>query len=108
LSTNDSISGKFSLFLFPRPQFSSSLQLEAQLKKCTEQANAVVCALASSVDKGIEWSPEHQRVVTEAFAVLASLPAHAELAKIQRVQEQARELCKHLVPCIKRLGHKSA
>jgi len=95
-----------SLGSLARPQFSSSLLLEAQLKKCTEQTNAVVRALASSVDKGIEWSAEHQRVVTEAFAVLASLPAHAELAKIERVQKQACELCKRLVAGIKGLGHK--
>tara|TARA_Y100000389_G_scaffold41863_1_gene36573 strand:- start:2277 stop:4922 length:2646 start_codon:yes stop_codon:yes gene_type:complete len=95
-----------SLGSLARPQFSSSLQLEAQLKKCTEQTDAVVRALASSVDKAVEWSASHQRVVTEAFAVLASLPAHAELAKIERVQKQACELCKRLVAGIKRLGHK--
>ena len=89
-----------------QPQFSSSLQLEAQLKKCTEQTKAVVCALASSMDKRIEWSAEHQRVVTEAFAVLASLPAHAELAKIERVQKQACVLCEHFIKGIKSLGHK--
>lgn len=93
-----------SLGWLARPQFSSSLKLEAQLKKCTEQTDAVVSALESSVDKRIDWSAEHQRVVTEAFAVLASLPAHAELAKIERVQKQACELCKRLVAGINKLG----
>jgi len=95
-----------SLASLAQRQFSSSLQLEAQLKRCTEQTKAVVCALASGgVYKGMEWSAEHQRVVTDAFAVLASLPAHAELTKIERVQKQACELCKHLVTGIKSLGH---
>ena len=94
----------------PQPQFSSSLELEARLKKCAERTNAAVSALASSVykDKGMEWSAEHQRLFTHALAVLASLPAHAELAKAERVQKQACELCKCLVAGIKRLAERKA
>lgn len=87
-------------------QFSSSLHLETQLKKCSEQTKAVVSTLTSSVHKGTEWSAEHQRVVTDAFAVLASLPAHSELTKTERVQKQAFELCKCLVISIKSLSDK--
>ena len=87
-------------------KFSSAHEVEGKLRAAIKHLHTAARLLASRVDKSTDLSGEHELLVTDVFAVLASLPAHAEFAKTAAVQKQAAELCRCLVISINSVGKK--